>query len=234
MVSSTGETALAAGASTKPPETSTTKKDDAKPTKLSKKELEAFQQEQCSVLTGMGVAMSLAILGIALTWTHTVEFPQQIAFPMEADRLDSLLRVARMLLFLALPLLGSIGRLAGRRFFTPQDINAAASGSATTPSDDARCDQAIIQNNLEQFALAVAAYISWASVMKKQAQDVLLFTCGAFLIGRVCFMAGYRAGAGPRSFGFAFTFYPTVLLFVCCVVSQAYWLLCGWEKLVKF
>jgi uncharacterized membrane protein YecN with MAPEG domain len=33
-----------------------------------------------------------------------------------------------------------------------------------------------------------------------------------FFIGRLAFFAGYAKGAPARAFGFAFTFYPTILL----------------------
>ena len=41
-----------------------------------------------------------------------------------------------------------------------------------------------------------------------------------FLIGRITFFAGYARGAATRSFGFALTFYPSVMLLV---LNLVYW-----------
>jgi len=38
-----------------------------------------------------------------------------------------------------------------------------------------------------------------------------------FLVGRVSFFAGYAHGAPSRAYGFALTFYPTVLLLALLV-----------------
>ena len=40
-----------------------------------------------------------------------------------------------------------------------------------------------------------------------------------FVIGRIAFAAGYGGGAPARAFGFALTFYPTVVMIVACAVA---------------
>jgi len=42
-----------------------------------------------------------------------------------------------------------------------------------------------------------------------------------FLVGRVSFFAGYAKGAPSRAYGFALTFYPTVVLLVFLLVLGA-------------
>lgn len=103
-------------------------------------------------------------------------------------------------------LLVSIGVLANRRFFSAQDIDAAAAGP---PSRWARVNHAIIQNTLEQSVLALAVYAVLAIALPISQRGVIWAMSAAFVVGRIAFAAGYPFGAAGRAFGFGLTFYPT-------------------------
>ncbi|MGJ3260428.1 MAG: MAPEG family protein [Rhodospirillales bacterium] len=108
-------------------------------------------------------------------------------------------------------LIVAIGNLARHRFFTPADIDG---GGLTAGTERARVFQAVLQNTLEQAVIAVMAHLFWAAVMPFGAQAALPVAALLFVVGRICFAAGYAGGAGARAFGFALTFYPTVILTV--------------------
>ena len=110
-----------------------------------------------------------------------------------------------------IPLLGSIATLAKHRFFSPEDIDGAGLTQAT---QTAKCLQAILQNTLEQNVLAIATYATWIIRMPTNTHGMLAIGSILFIIGRLTFGLGYSHGAAARSFGFAITFYPTVILFI--------------------
>jgi hypothetical protein len=105
----------------------------------------------------------------------------------------------------------SVGRLARHRFFTPQDIDG---GGLTNGTHEARILQSLLQNTLEQFALAFAAYLAWAVIMPVLWLSVVPLAAITFGIGRVLFFAGYKEGAPHRAVGFALTFYPSMVMLV--------------------
>ena len=79
-------------------------------------------------------------------------------------------------------------------------------------SDEAKIKQALIQNTLEQAAIAIPTYLAWAAIMPHENHSAIPFCASLFLIGRVIFFAGYRYGAPGRAFGFGLTFMPTMVL----------------------
>jgi uncharacterized membrane protein YecN with MAPEG domain len=102
-----------------------------------------------------------------------------------------------------------IARLAKHRFFTPEDIHGSA---LTTGTERARLLQSLLQNTLEQSALAVPVYVAICALGPLRVLSVVPVAAAMFLVGRVFFFAGYAKGAPSRAFGFALTFYPTVIL----------------------
>lgn len=114
----------------------------------------------------------------------------------------------------AISLLICIARLAKHRFFTPQDINGSA---LTEGTPRAKLLQALLQNTLEQLALAFPVYLSCSFIYPSRFLGAIPATAAMFLVGRLLFFAGYSNGAPSRAFGFALTFYPTVLL-ACAAV----------------
>jgi hypothetical protein len=108
-------------------------------------------------------------------------------------------------------LLVSIGRLAGHRFFTPEDI---AGGGIAGNTPKAALLQALIQNTLEQTVLAVIAYGAWLWLGPPERAGLVIVFTAYFALGRLLFFAGYARGAPARALGFTLTFYPTVGLYL--------------------
>jgi len=74
-----------------------------------------------------------------------------------------------------------------------------------------------LQNTLEQSCLAVPVYIATAIVAPATVLSVVPAAAAMFFVGRLLFFAGYANGAPSRAYGFALTFYPTVLLLLLLV-----------------
>jgi uncharacterized membrane protein YecN with MAPEG domain len=76
--------------------------------------------------------------------------------------------------------------------------------------------QALLQNTLEQTAIAIPVYLCWG-VVASHAMLAMVAAAGIlFLAGRLLFFIGYSGGAASRAFGFALTFYPTLVLLIGC------------------
>jgi hypothetical protein len=99
--------------------------------------------------------------------------------------------------------------LAKHRFFTPEDINGSA---LTEGTSRAKLLQALLQNTLEQLVLASSVYVSCSFIYPARCLVAIPAAAAMFFVGRILFFAGYSGGAPSRAFGFALTFYPTVLL----------------------
>ncbi len=117
----------------------------------------------------------------------------------------------------ALFFIALIVRLAIFRFFSPEDIDGSAS---TAGSREAKLLQSLLQNTLEQFIIAIGTYAAWCLLMPMSWLSAIPLASLLFAIGRICFFKGYRKGAPPRAFGFALTFYPTVLLLLILFIHQ--------------
>ena len=101
----------------------------------------------------------------------------------------------------------AIANVARLRFFSERDI---AGSSAGPGSDEIRSAGAILQNTFEQAALAVAAHLVIAATFARSVAliDVMVVL---FAAGRLLFWIGYEHGAEGRAFGFALTFYPSLV-----------------------
>lgn len=162
-----------------------------------------LSQSQRGVIRGMASGLVLAAAAIAL--------PVYAMHPFGASLAERASLLALCLLPPVATLAISIARLAKHRFFTPADIDGSA---LTEGSDRARLLQALLQNTLEQVALAVPVYVAWAMLAPAWMLGALAAASGLFLLARLLFYTRYRSGAAARSLGFALTFYPTVLLLV--------------------
>ena len=168
-----------------------------------------FRAKQRRVAAGMAAALVVSIVAIVAA----LHFEGRATTPAMA-RLEYALRADT---FVWLWLLAAIANVARLRFLSPRDID----GSGMTDATDAvRIGNAVLQNTLEQAVLAVSAHVSIALILPR---PFLLITVlvWLFAIGRACFWLGYRRGAGGRAFGFALTFYPTVLTFGLAVFELA-------------
>lgn len=103
-----------------------------------------------------------------------------------------------------LVLLAMIGRLAQRRFFDATLID----GQPPAPGSAAARDQAVLTNTVEQLCLAL---VIWPFAGFVLGPAVVMLLGGGLAIARVFFWIGYHLSPPLRAFGFAASFYPTVL-----------------------
>jgi uncharacterized membrane protein YecN with MAPEG domain len=105
----------------------------------------------------------------------------------------------------------AIGNVARSRFFSARSIDGGDADPAVAQG------RAIAQNTLEQAVLAVIAYAA-LTIATDRSTFALAVLATCFTVGRFGFWAGYRRGAAARAFGFALTFYPTVLALLAALV----------------
>jgi len=163
-----------------------------------------MDKTQRSVALGMGLAMGTAIVAFAFS----VMYVSRI-WGVGSDMPSRVMLAAWALLSPSATLFVCIARLAKHRFFTPEDIHGSA---LTNGTDQAKLLQALLQNTLEQSCLAVPVYIAAAIVAPAALLPVVPAAAAMFFVGRLLFFARYANGAPSRAYGFALTFYPTVLL----------------------
>ena len=118
------------------------------------------------------------------------------------------LRPTIMTAFLApgLVTIAMVGRLAQRRFFDDAIIDGEAFSGA------AAIDQRVLSNTVEQLVLAMAVWPAAAVLLGAEGPGVILVLGVAFAVARLAFWFGYHMAPPLRAFGFAATFYPTVLV----------------------
>ncbi|MGH8679547.1 MAG: MAPEG family protein [Burkholderiales bacterium] len=128
-------------------------------------------------------------------------------------------RIAWALQWSLLPILMlmiSIMGVANYRFFSPEDIDGSGLTDATPRVGVLR---AILQNTLEQAALAVAAYLIWAAIMPVKWLRAIPMAALLFVSGRILFARGYERGAPGRAIGFGLTAYPTFGMLTIAAVA---------------
>lgn len=111
-----------------------------------------------------------------------------------------------------LVMVAMIGRLAQRRFFDDTIID----GEDFEPQSRAWIDQRVLSNTIEQLVLAL---VTWPFVALTLGGIVVVVMGIAFAIARLAFWVGYHISAPLRGFGFAATFYPTVLAAIWSLVA---------------
>ncbi|MDO6499260.1 MAPEG family protein [Photobacterium sanguinicancri] len=172
----------------------------------------ALSVKQSGVLKGMAAAMLTSILVI---WVSIIFDPLNYSKISQISERLSVLGLA-----LILPtffLIVSIGRLAKFRFFSPEDIDGSG---LTTGTYEANVLQSLLQNTLEQLVIAFGVYTAWCLLMPSSWLSVVPLCSILFAVGRACFFNGYNKGAPGRAFGFALTFYSTVVSFLVLVGYQ--------------
>jgi len=169
----------------------------------------SLSDNQRGVLKGMAAAVVVTLLAIGgAAWVDPFA-------GLVADTVQGRLALwAGCSLAVVFWLILSIGALARHRFFHAEDIDGSG---LTEGSKAAAIKQAVLQNTLEQGAIAFIVYGAVATFVPYTMLSVLPAAAGLFFIGRLFFRIGYAGGAPSRAFGFALTFYPTVLLFLIAV-----------------
>ncbi|MEQ9241476.1 MAPEG family protein [Roseovarius indicus] len=152
-------------------------------------------EKRRKIATGMaaGVAWAVAVLVGAAMF---VQLPVFALMP------------TIMTAFLApgLVMIAMVGRLAQRRFFDDAIIDGEAFSGA------AAIDQRVLSNTVEQLVLAMAVWPAAAVLLGAEGPGVILVLGVAFAVARLAFWFGYHMAPPLRAFGFAATFYPTVLV----------------------
>jgi uncharacterized membrane protein YecN with MAPEG domain len=112
-------------------------------------------------------------------------------------------------------LAATIGNVARLRFLSTEEM---AGSGATIATADVRRANALLQNTLEQVALAIPIHGALAVLVESSA-PLIIALAALFALGRLLFWIGYANGARSRAFGFALTFYPSVAGLVIAVVA---------------
>lgn len=141
-----------------------------------------------TILAGMAAG---ALWAVCLVWIGRTLAPQ--ASP------------ALALFVIGLTLLAPIGRLAQRRFFDDTLID----GAAYAPGSSEEIDDRVLRNTAEQVLLAVCI---WPFAGAQLGGGVLTTLAVGFVVARAAFWIGYHRAPPLRAFGFAATFYPTILV----------------------
>lgn len=165
--------------------------------------------KQRGVVIGMSIGGAIALL---LVGGGMLLNPFGFDYLSPPDRLTIVLLACLVPAFF---LMLSIGLLARHRMLCPEDIDGGGQ-SAGTPR--ARELQAILQNTLEQGALAVVVYLAWAFIMPPTWLSVVPLAAAAYLLGRILFMAGYARGAPGRALGFTLSYYVSSTMLMAIIV----------------
>ena len=149
----------------------------------------------------LGMALGL-VWAIALVWVGTVN----VNLPIFTYTWTLALAFLFPGLFLAL----IIARLAQRRFFDTSIID----GEPFAPGSGADIDARVLQNTIEQLVLALALWPVTGYVLAADGPGVVMCLGVGFLFARMFFWLGYHISAPLRAFGFAATFYPTLVALI--------------------
>lgn len=168
----------------------------------------SFEQRGVARGAAMAAAASAAILALAWgsgdTWMPRLDDPSaRFALALKLD--------LAVLLCLAV----AIGKVASQRFRSAEDIQGSA---ATSESGPVRISRSILQNTLEQAALAVPAHLALALTLPPARMAVPVVLVALFVAGRAAFARGYAHGAAGRAFGFGLTYYPTVAAILAAAI----------------
>ena len=166
---------------------------------------------------GVARGMALAVLTVIVAFVFSATYVARI-WGVGSDLASRVALGSWALLSPASTLFVCIARLAKHRFFTPEDIHGSA---LTNGTDKAKLLQALLQNTLEQACLAMPIYIATSIVAPASLLPLVPAAAAMFLVGRLFFFVGYANGAPSRAYGFALTFYPTVLLLFSLLVLGA-------------
>jgi len=152
--------------------------------------------KRAKILIGMGLG---ALWGVGLIWIGTT----QVALPIFTYTWT----LALAFMFPGLALAAMIARLAQRRFFDDGLID----GAPPLGNSGADIDTRVLQNTLEQLALALALWPATGFILAVKGPGVVLMLGIGFAVARIAFWVGYHVSPALRAFGFAATFYPTLL-----------------------
>lgn len=158
--------------------------------------------KRAKILIGMGLG---ALWALAVVW-----YPQTLSAPfMPANA-----ALITALLPGGLVALALVARLAQRRFFD----DAIIDGEPLAPGSGAEIDQRVLSNTVEQLVLAV---VLWPFIGLTLGALVVIWMGVAFALARIAFWVGYHVSPPLRAFGFAASFYPTLLAALWAIAKWA-------------
>lgn len=99
-------------------------------------------------------------------------------------------------------------RMAQRRFFTDDLLDGAP------PTGAAEIDQRVLRNTAEQLVLALCIWPACAVLLAGYGPGVIICLGVGLAVARLVFWVGYHISPPLRAFGFAASFYPTLLVAV--------------------
>ncbi len=108
-----------------------------------------------------------------------------------------------------------VARLAQRRFFD----DAIIDGQPFVPGSGADIDQRVLKNTVEQLVLGLCIWPAAAVILADKGPGVIAVLGVNFALARLFFWIGYHLSPLLRAFGFAASFYPTVLVSLWTVWS---------------
>lgn len=158
---------------------------------------------RAKILAGMAAGV---IWGVALIWVGTTK----VNIPI----FSFTWMLALAFLFPGLVMAAMIGRIAQRRFFD----DAIIDGDPFTPHSAAEIDARVLQNTVEQIVLALALWPVAGHLLAVDGPGVVLTLGIGFAIARLLFWVGYHISPPLRAFGFAATFYPTIMVVIWAVL----------------
>lgn len=151
------------------------------------------KRQSIAIGMALGALWSVGLLAAAV-W-----FVQIPVFALMPTIMTALLAPGLVMLLM-------VGRLAQRRFFDDTIID----GQALTGA--AEIDQRVLRNTGEQMILALAIWPAAAVMLAGLGPGVIMTLGLGFAVARLAFWVGYHISPPLRAFGFAATFYPTVLV----------------------
>lgn len=167
-----------------------------------------LSKEQTSIKKAMtgAVIVSAIVLGGSY-FLFNINFPkittpfQRFAFTLHWD-----LYASFMLLF-------GIFAVAGERLFSKASIDGSNADKKI------EVNSRYIQNTLEQLILLFISQMTLCLYLNSYTLRIIPIFVIWFIIARICFWVGYHRMPISRAFGFAATFYPTVVvLFVDAIL----------------
>lgn len=101
-----------------------------------------------------------------------------------------------------------IARLAQRRHANETSVD----GTSAPPGQGADIDQRVLTNTVEQVVLALCIWPAAAVLLAEKGPGVIVTLGIGFALARVAFWIGYHRSPPLRAFGFAASFFPTILV----------------------
>ncbi len=147
---------------------------------------------------GIGMAAGM-VWSVVLLW-FAANFVQLPVFTLMPTIMTAFLAPGIVMMLM-------IGRLAQRRFFD----DAIIDGQPFAPGSAAEIDQRVLTNTTEQLVLALCIWPAAAVLLAGNGPGVIVVLGFNFAVTRLLFWGGYHLSPPLRAFGFAASFYPTVI-----------------------